>query len=381
MSIETLLRIEIDLFALAILAIIGGSIIMRNRDHRLIDSKLFLLLIISVGLVIISEGATWVVDGLPGTAGRIAGYLVNSIFFALILIPMGIYLVYVDHFTAPAKPLFLSPFFWTAIAFAFMGIVLAAVSPLKGLLFYLDEGNIYHRGPMNSFFNFLMTVMGLLPAGLLIKRHKNISSASFLNLILYPIMPTIGGVLQVFIYGTNLFWAATVIAVLLTFINVQNRQIDSDYLTGTFNRSSLQEYLTGLLRRARGKRTFAGIMLDLDYFKQINDQCGHSVGDKALIEMADILHASVRKTDFVARYGGDEFVVILETADLLVLDEVSARIKANIEASNRPSKPYTLSASMGKAVFDLELDRNFDIFIKRLDRLMYEDKARLAIGS
>ena len=381
MSIETLLRIEIDLFALAILAIIGGSIIMRNRDHRLIDSRLFLLLIIGVGLVIISEGATWVVDGLPGTAGRIAGYLVNSIFYALILIPMGIYLVYVDHFTAPTKPLILSPFFWTAIAFGFMGVVFAAVSPLKGLLFYLDEGNIYHRGPLNSLFNLLMTFMGLLPAGLLIKRRKNISSASFLNLILYPIMPTIGGVLQVFIYGTNLFWAATVIAVLLTFINVQNRQIDIDYLTGTFNRSSLQEYLTGLLRRARGKRTFAGIMLDLDYFKQINDQCGHSVGDKVLIEMAGILHASVRKTDFVARYGGDEFIVILETGDLLVLEDVSARIKANIAASNRPPKPYTLSASMGKAIFDLELDRNFDIFIKRLDRLMYEDKARLAIGS
>jgi diguanylate cyclase (GGDEF)-like protein len=381
MSIETLLRIEIDLFALAILAIIGGSIIMRNRDHRLIDSRLFLLLIIGVGLVIISDGATWVVDGLPGAAGRIAGYIVNSIFYALILIPMGIYLVYVDHFTAPTKPLILSPFFWTAIAFGFMGVVFAAVSPLKGLLFYLDEGNIYHRGPLNSLFNLLMTFMGLLPAGLLIKRRKNISSASFLNLILYPIMPTIGGVLQVFIYGTNLFWAATVIAVLLTFINVQNRQIDSDYLTGTFNRSSLQEYLTGLLRRARGKRTFAGIMLDLDYFKQINDQCGHSVGDKALIEMAGILHASVRKTDFVARYGGDEFIVILETGDLLVLEDVSARIKANIAASNRPPKPYTLSASMGKAIFDLELDRNFDIFIKRLDRLMYEDKARLAIGS
>ncbi|MPN61970.1 hypothetical protein SDC9_209716 [bioreactor metagenome] len=97
--------------------------------------------------------------------------------------------------------------------------------------------------------------------------------------------------------------------------------------------------------------------------------------------MANILHASVRKTDFVARYGGDEFIVILETGDILILDNVSARIKANIEASNRPSKPYTLSASMGVAIFDLELDRNFDIFIKRLDRLMYEDKARLAIGS
>jgi len=306
----------------------------------------------------------------------------NSIFYALILIPMGIYLVYVDHYTAPATPLILSPYFWTAIAFSLMGIIFAVISPLKGLLFYLDGANVYHRGPINSAFNSLMTIMGLLPAGLLIKRRKNISHTSFFNLILYPIMPTIGGLLQVFVYGTNLFWPATVIAVLLTFINVQNRQIDSDYLTGTFNRSSLREYLSGLLRRARGKRAgAAGIMLDLDYFKRINDRYGHSVGDQALIEMATILHTSVRKTDFVARYGGDEFIVILETGDMSVLNDITARIKSNIAASNSASKLYTLSASMGMAVFDLEMDKNFDIFIKRLDRLMYEDKSRLAIDS
>jgi len=379
MSLETLLRVEIDLFALAILAIMGGSIIIRNRDHQFMDSRLFLRLIVSISLVIIFEGLSWIVDGKPGAAMRIAGYVINVIFYALIFAPMGIYLIYVDHFTAPNRPLILSFYFWTAIAVALMGALFAVLSPIKGLLFYLDENNIYFRGPLNGFFNLLMTVMGLLPAYVLVKRRRTIPSPSFYNLILYPVMPTIGGILQQFIYGTNLFWPATVIAVFLTFVNVQNRQIDSDYLTGAFNRSSLQEYLGTLVRKACRNRTFAGIMLDLDNFKQINDRCGHGTGDQALIEMARILHASVRKTDFVARYGGDEFIVILDTGDGAVVDEVIERIRANMQAANGAEKTYTLSASMGKAIFDLERDRNIDTFIQRLDGLMYEDKTRLAV--
>lgn len=379
MSLETLLRVEIDLFALAILAIMGGSIIIRNRDHQFMDSRLFLRLIVSIGFVITFEGLSWIVDGKPGAAMRIAGYVINVIFYALIFTPMGIYLIYVDHFTAPNRPLVLSFYFWTAIAVAVMGALFAVLSPIKGLLFYLDENNVYFRGPLNGFFNILMTVMGLLPAYVLVRRRKTIPSPSFYNLILYPIMPTIGGILQHFIYGTNLFWAATVIAVFLTFINVQNRQIDSDYLTGTFNRSSLQEYLGTLVRKACRNRTFAGIMLDLDNFKQINDRCGHGTGDQALIEMARILHASVRKTDFVARYGGDEFIVILDTGDDAIVDEVIERIRANMKAANGAGKTYTLSASMGKATFDLERDRNIDTFIQRLDGLMYEDKTHLAV--
>lgn len=379
MSLETLLRVEIDLFALAILAIMGGSIIIRNRDHQFMDSRLFLRLIVSISLVIIFEGLSWIVDGKPGAAMRIAGYVINVIFYALIFAPMGIYLIYVDHFTAPNRPLILSFYFWTAIAVAVMGALFAVLSPIKGLLFYLDENNIYFRGPLNGFFNLLMTVMGLLPAYVLVKRRRTIPSPSFYNLILYPVMPTLGGILQQFIYGTNLFWPATVIAVFLTFVNVQNRQIDSDYLTGAFNRSSLQEYLGTLVRKACRNRTFAGIMLDLDNFKQINDRCGHGTGDQALIEMARILHASVRKTDFVARYGGDEFIVILDTGDGAVVDEVIERIRANMQAANGAEKTYTLSASMGKAIFDLERDRNIDTFIQRLDGLMYEDKTRLAV--
>ena len=376
MAIETLLRIEIDIFSLAILAIIGTTILLRSRDHRFMDSSLFLLLILSIGLVIVFEGASWVVDGKPGASMRIAGYAINAIFYALIFIPMGIYLVYVDHFTEPDKPVTRSAYYWIALSIATLGALSVFVSLPYGLLFSLDAHNVYARGPLNGLFNTLMAVMGLLPAYVLTKRRKAIPLSSFSNLMFYPVMPIIGGVLQNFIYGTNLFWPATVISVFITFVNVQNRQIDSDYLTGAFNRSSLQEYLATLVRKVNSRRTFAGIMIDLDHFKRINDTFGHLAGDQALIETCRILHDSVRKSDFVARFGGDEFIVILDTGNEDELKLIASRIVANMEAANSPERPFALLASMGKAVFDLERDGNLDIFLHRLDRLMYEDKAR-----
>jgi len=377
MSFESILRAQTDLFALTVLAVVGASIILRSRDQRFIDARLFLHIIISLMAILMLDGTGWLLDGRPGPLNRVLLYIVNTLYFALHFLPMALYMVYVDHFTAPTRPLKSSGYFRLAIAASVLGAVFALASLAGGALFTIGEDNVYARGPWMGAFSLANAFLGLLPLYILMRRRKSISSPSFYNLILYPIMPIIGGSLQYFMYGSNFLWPTTAISVLLTFINVQNRQIDSDYLTGAFNRSSLEEFLNSLMRKVNARRTFSGIMLDLDFFKKINDNHGHLAGDQALIETAQILRNSVRRTDFVARYGGDEFIIILETGSRTVLNDVAARILANMKAANSPEKPYTLSASLGKAIFDLERDGNLDIFLHRLDRLMYEDKARL----
>lgn len=378
MELETILRLEVNLFSLAILSVIFGSIVLRNREHRFVDSRLFLHIIRSLILIFILDSLGWILDGKLGAFNRTLLYVVDTLFFAIHILPMSMFLIYVDHYTASEKPLILSPYYWFAIAASVMCAIFALVSSIKGFLFRIEEGNIYVRGPLFHAFSIFNTFVGLLPVYLLVKRRKNIAPPSFFNLILYPILPLAGGSLQHVMYGTNLLWPATAISAFITFINVQNQQIDSDYLTGAFNRASLTEYSSILMRRARAGKTFAGIMLDLDEFKKINDNLGHVVGDQALVETARLLRASVRKSDFVARFGGDEFIVVLETESPNVLDEIAGRILANMKASNSKERPYTLSASMGKAIFDLEKDGNFDIFLHRLDRLMYCEKARPA---
>jgi GGDEF domain-containing protein len=94
-------------------------------------------------------------------------------------------------------------------------------------------------------------------------------------------------------------------------------QSTKDPLTGLYNRRYLQEMLDREIRRAiRSEQALGILMLDLDHFKKFNDTFGHEAGDAVLRETGSFLVRSIRAEDFVCRYGGEEFVVVLPTADL-----------------------------------------------------------------
>ena len=123
-----------------------------------------------------------------------------------------------------------------------------------------------------------------------------------------------------------------------------------DSLTNVFNRSFLRELLEGEIARAeRNKRPLGVIMCDLDNFKQVNDRYGHLMGDYVLAQMAGILKSCVRGSDFVVRYGGDEFLVILSETDEPGAHIVKGRIEQKVaewDSSNRIGDT-PVSASLG----------------------------------
>jgi diguanylate cyclase (GGDEF)-like protein/PAS domain S-box-containing protein len=108
-------------------------------------------------------------------------------------------------------------------------------------------------------------------------------------------------------------------------------QSTKDPLTGLYNRRYLQEMLDREIRRAiRSEQALGVLMLDLDHFKNFNDTYGHDAGDAVLRETASFLVRSIRAEDFVCRYGGEEFVVILPTADLRAAEARAQRIRAKL---------------------------------------------------
>ena len=116
-------------------------------------------------------------------------------------------------------------------------------------------------------------------------------------------------------------------------------------------------------------------MIDLDYFKSINDRFGHEAGDRALEDAAKILLASVRVDDMVARLGGDEFVVLADSKESAALEELVARIERAVESHNGTSRrPYRLSLSIGRAVYDPKAGRSAADFLAVLDADMYARK-------
>lgn len=104
-----------------------------------------------------------------------------------------------------------------------------------------------------------------------------------------------------------------------------------DPLTGLYNRRYLQEVLEREIRRSIRSEQHLGILiLDLDHFKKFNDTYGHEAGDSVLRETASLLVRSVRAEDFVCRYGGEEFVVVLPTADLRAAEARAQRIREKL---------------------------------------------------
>jgi diguanylate cyclase (GGDEF)-like protein len=156
------------------------------------------------------------------------------------------------------------------------------------------------------------------------------------------------------------------------------RLSQTDDLTKLHNARYLSQYLVGELKRARRYGSMVTtIFLDLDDFKRVNDVHGHLVGSHVLMEMAGVILSSVRDTDVVARYGGDEFVVVLpETGieqGLRVAERVRSRISRYTFNGGR-SLSLTLTASFGVAAFPQHAQSPQQL-IASADTAMYEAKA------
>ena len=159
-----------------------------------------------------------------------------------------------------------------------------------------------------------------------------------------------------------------------------------DPMTKLYNRRFLIEVIEKSLEAyKRYGNPFSLIMIDVNWFKQINDTYGHNVGDAVLIHIANQLKELVRKTDVVARYGGDEFLILLPETEKDNCEELANRIKDRINGTSLEGHPeIKLSISTGCAsVSELEeeeLNRStrhaIHTLINLADRRMYEDKRR-----
>lgn len=146
----------------------------------------------------------------------------------------------------------------------------------------------------------------------------------------------------------------------------------SDPLTGLANYRQLMTAVQGEIRRSdRTERGFAIVFLDLDKLKQVNDRHGHMVGSRALCRLAEVIRNSVRAVDTSARFGGDEFAVVLPEADEAAAWQVAHRIRERL-AQDAEEPRVTVSA--GVAVYPRD-GATVEELVGRADRLLYEMKA------
>jgi diguanylate cyclase (GGDEF)-like protein len=149
-----------------------------------------------------------------------------------------------------------------------------------------------------------------------------------------------------------------------------------DYLTGLPNQNSFIDQLDVILAKAKRKKQLIALMyLDIDNFKNVNDSMGHAIGDKLLHAFASRLKQCLRSSDTVARFGGDEFILLLddikEAQDAVVIS--NKILQAMRQPFNLGNKPLNITTSIGIA-FLKDFDISADDFLKQADQALYISK-------
>lgn len=160
------------------------------------------------------------------------------------------------------------------------------------------------------------------------------------------------------------------------FITSYNLTIFSsiDKLTGTYVRKYFEQVFNEEIQNAdTNKHCLSIIMSDIDHFKNVNDIYGHQTGDTVLAQVGKVIKESVRSTDYVGRYGGEEFIVLLINADKKDAYEVAEKIRKRIERSSLIGKDSVLTISCGISTFPQDGNRQMDI-IEKADQALYMAK-------
>lgn len=202
--------------------------------------------------------------------------------------------------------------------------------------------------------------------------HRRRNPFTFFNFSLIPIIAIIA---QHFFAGYSLALMGVVASFIIIVLDIQHQFAVTDFLTGLGNRRNLIKFVGLKIHRLRNGDKFAGFMLDINNFKKINDKYGHSFGDQVLIDVANVLIQTTQKNDYVARFGGDEFVLIIDLNNEEEIEEYKKVIRQACEKYNASEKnTHVIDFSIGSALFSKAEGMTPSRFLEIIDDRMYIDK-------
>lgn len=379
---EGILYCAINLFCLSILLMILLQI-LKSSDKRM-SQMVYSWFIISSAILCASDLIWGIIDfSYTWQFSDSVDFVVNSIYHIFTLVTAYMWYLFAEseqetRTTSTKKGLLVS-----MIPFV-VGISIIIGSYWKDWVFFINDEGVYQRGPLYivhiaiCFFYILLTSSKAFIRSFYkknyIKREKYRTLASFC------IFPLISGVFQVLLVGSPMISAGVTFAALQVYISTREQLISVDPLTKLNNRAEMVRYLDNKMKNRNPHKDLYLFILDMDYFKKINDKFGHIEGDTAIIIAADALRNAVNKTGFfVCRYGGDEFVIVGEVKPDFNPDEFCKLINEKLEEETKArGKDYMLHMSIGYFKYTPEI-RDIAEFISSADKYLYKRKSERTI--
>ncbi len=372
-------NIILNLYSVIVLFIVYIQTRKRASMHSLQDRLFFHILWLTAMMLFFDVLGR--LDGRPGTIYPLLNSAGNFMLFLLNPILPTIWLLYVHEQLYQRKKGIKRILIPCLVVFSIHTLLLIATQ-YTGWFYTIDAQNVYRRGPLFLLSGGIVAGLLLTSAIIIFRNRKWMEKSQYRSLLLFAAPPFIATLLHAMIYGVSIVLNGIVLSILIVFLNIQSRSLITDYLTGVYNRKGFDMLLREKIKTSSPGRTFSAILLDFDHFKGINDTFGHDTGDKALQKSVELLRDCIRSTDFIARYGGDEFVILLNTSVKEELEAVVQRINSAIEKFNQDGgHPFTIGFSAGYAVYDADAQHNAEYFLKLLDLMMYQMKQGQAAES
>ena len=355
-------------FILLIALLISSKI--RRTDDKHPEFKLYTVIAILTMVACVVDFISFYVDGINKPGMRLVNILTNTFCFAANPLFVASWCLYEDlklyRSMTRVKKIYTYAFIPAVIM-----VLIAIVNMFVPIIFRIDEQNVYSRLPFGYVY-YIVDIGYVLFSIFIYKGYeRRYGKIRFfpLYLMIGPIV--LGCAIQVVIYGVSLMWISTAVGLTAIYMSSQNEFSYLDKLTGLYNRAYL-DYL--LETSTREKNNLGGIMIDVDYFKQINDTYGHSYGDEALIDVARIITFGKPDKAVALRFAGDEFIILIKGVSEKQLQSIITSIRDELKLFNETEeRRYKLSLSLGGSIYEPAHD-SIDNFLKRMDDAMYEEK-------
>ncbi|MDD2214820.1 MAG: GGDEF domain-containing protein [Oscillospiraceae bacterium] len=348
-------------------------------DHK---DKLNRLFLNSCLLTIVALLADVGLTLIPGNSGQPAFIAYQTLLYLLVLLPpvMAYNVMLLTEILSTDREKDFSYFAFPCLLPVLINFVLMSIN--YGLALYHGQLFIYSNGA--GVFNFIMGALTfcyfIRSFYNLMKSRKMLGKEYFWMLFLFCLLPSLAGLAHLIFPSIHLLWPVVSGSLIILYLYLQDLLIQRDSLTGAFTRRSFYRALNKVYKKREDPLRYGIIFMDLDGFKSINDQYGHAVGDKALTNFTKLVRKTLREEDLLARFGGDEFIILSKIEGPEALTDICVRIEQTLSEFNQSSnQPYQLSCSMGSKVIDPK--DNLEDLIAVVDQIMYAEKHLKAAAS
>ncbi len=373
------LALELNLFCIAELAFILYRVLRRN-DRQLSQLKFRDMVLWHIIALTVNAVSPFAVSRISDPRSlAIARFLLYMIYYILLNMAIRswcIFFVYSAELDKKSQKAFLTYENVSTAVIIFMN----ATSQFTHIFYYMEDGKMGVTPYMQVQITYLFGSQFAIAARVIFSTRKHMSRLMRQKICLiatYPIIPFLFMALRAVTGNLPYLAISNTMAILIMYVGYLDNLVSVDPLTGINNRDHMAEHIQR--KMDENPDHLCLLMFDINHFKRINDTYGHVEGDNALKLISEALCNCFRgpyRSSFLGRYGGDEFIVVLEATEE-ESDELLENIRQEVaHLHDERALPYSLTLSAGRAWYSREM-KTPEEFVAVADKDLYLDKARM----